>query len=288
MTAHETDHPLDPRLARAFETMQQLDAEHPDWPGYQQRLIQSLPTSRPSLADRISGRLQDWLKQPASRVGLATSALLAMVVGLLLLTSQPGISYASVAAQLRQMNTMILTSIVAVSPQIHTETIIHYQRPDRIRSQTVTWMNDEPLSTTLTLTDLSRQQSVVLMTDSKMAMRITLPEQVALRAEQDPLFWLEDLKQWPADAAIDLGTRDIDGHQAQGYQVRTEWLDIVIWADQQTAVPVRFEITGLPDRGLPEDFLILGDAQIDVAIDPALFELQIPSDYRIMPVDARQ
>ncbi len=286
MSHHERDNTtLDPRLIAAFNAMNEQPAEHPDWPGFQQQVINSMQHSKPSLAARLTKTLTNWLSLPLPRLGLAASAILAMVAGLLFLTGQPGISYASVVTQLRELSSMVLTSNVQLDHDSRTTTIIHYQRPDLIRTETTTWMRGEPISSTLVITDLAQQQSVVLIEGSNMAMVIELPEQNLDNPKFNPLFWLDELQQRPEESAVNLGARRIDGFKAVGYQVQTERLDIVIWADQQTSIPVRFEIMPLPGSALPPDFNIFGDAQINVELDPALFIQDIPSNYQLMPID---
>jgi outer membrane lipoprotein-sorting protein len=72
-----------------------------------------------------------------------------------------------------------------------------------------------------------------------------------------------------------IGKKEIDGHTVVGFLVRSSMGDMTLWADPQTARPVRIELNmpAMKARG------ILSNFRYNVELDPALFSLEPPPGY---------
>ena len=85
-----------------------------------------------------------------------------------------------------------------------------------------------------------------------------------------------------------LGRKEIDGRAVVGFRTHNNMLDMTVWADLQTARPVRIELylPSYDSRGVMSNF------RYDMELDPSLFSLEPPAGYTIqnmavkMPVEA--
>ena len=72
-----------------------------------------------------------------------------------------------------------------------------------------------------------------------------------------------------------LGTRQIDGRTAVGYQLGGGDESVIIWADTKTALPIRIELELGPHRTTLKNF------RFDVPLDAALVSLDVPDGYTV-------
>ncbi len=76
------------------------------------------------------------------------------------------------------------------------------------------------------------------------------------------------------DASVEfLGERKINGLTTIGYHVSKPGIDMTIWADPETKLPVQLTNTTGPAT------YTISDIVFDVELDDALFSLEIPDDY---------
>jgi outer membrane lipoprotein-sorting protein len=73
-----------------------------------------------------------------------------------------------------------------------------------------------------------------------------------------------------------LGTQQIDGHTAVGFKTHAMGGDMTLWADPETARPVRVEITG---GMFPDARAVMSNFCFDADLDPSLFSLEPPAGY---------
>ena len=85
------------------------------------------------------------------------------------------------------------------------------------------------------------------------------------------------------DEAVEyLGQQRIEGKAAIGYHVKIPGADITVWANQETNMPIQFELSNGPVT------YTMTDIVFNVELDESLFDLKIPEGYavRTMQVDA--
>jgi hypothetical protein len=80
-----------------------------------------------------------------------------------------------------------------------------------------------------------------------------------------------------------IGTKAIDGVEAQGFRVRQAGPVTTVWADPRTRRPVRIEMT-LPVGAKPAE-AVLSDFDFDPKLDPAQFRLDPPEGYTVQKVE---
>ena len=74
-----------------------------------------------------------------------------------------------------------------------------------------------------------------------------------------------------------LGEKEIDGRIAKGFRATGPDGELTIWADPQSALPIRMEQKW---RQIHYEFI---DFEFDVVLDESLFSMEIPEGYSTMP-----
>jgi outer membrane lipoprotein-sorting protein len=79
-----------------------------------------------------------------------------------------------------------------------------------------------------------------------------------------------------------LGAKEIDGHKAVGFKTKSEMGDMILWADPETAWPVRIEISG---EIMANVHMVMSGFRHDVELAPSLFSLDPPEGYSTQTVE---
>jgi len=89
------------------------------------------------------------------------------------------------------------------------------------------------------------------------------------------------------DESVEFFEQEIEGVPAIGYHVQKPGLDITIWANAETLLPIRIE-QSTPAMMGKEATVIWSNIAFDVELDESLFSLEVPDDYTVqtMQVDA--
>ena len=86
-----------------------------------------------------------------------------------------------------------------------------------------------------------------------------------------------------------LGRKKIAGHEAVGFRIHANRTDMTLWADPETAQPIRIKMN---QDMMPNVCLTLDNFRYNVDLDPSLFSLEPPEGYSVqtiemtMPVEA--
>ncbi len=141
----------------------------------------------------------------------------------------------------------------------------------------------------------------VTIVDGQAAKSLMLLPNAKLAVSRDMKTMREDMKKW-AELATDppadvfetvrrlvregssgtgeqverLGKKEIDGREAIGFRVNANTMDMTLWADPETAWPIRIEI--VMDL-MPEVRLLMNNFRYNVELDPSLFSLEPPAGY---------
>jgi hypothetical protein len=84
---------------------------------------------------------------------------------------------------------------------------------------------------------------------------------------------IEKHPDWPIE---ELGQREIDGQKAVGFMVRSKNEELTIWADPETAKPVRIEMVF--GQMSP---VTIKNIEFDVPVDDSLVSMEPPADYKL-------
>jgi hypothetical protein len=85
---------------------------------------------------------------------------------------------------------------------------------------------------------------------------------------------LVTLQDSPQFVTEDLGTRQIDGREAVGFRSKHPKIEVVLWADARTGLPVRIESR----EGQLN--VVCKNLQFDVPMDASLFSMEVPEGYK--------
>lgn len=151
-----------------------------------------------------------------------------------------------------------------------------------------------PKMTSISIVDGQAGKQLMLMPSSKMAIEMDLKklqenQQKMAKKELPPdLFEMvrrlvREGSSLPDEKVERLGKQTIDGHEAVGFQSHSRQMgDMLVWADPQTARPIRIELTNAMLTGVHMTMSIF---QYDVDLDQALFRLEAPAGYSVQTAD---
>ena len=77
-----------------------------------------------------------------------------------------------------------------------------------------------------------------------------------------------------------LDVEKIDGRRAQGFHVQLGAVEVKIWADPKTLLPIRVEETTGAAAG-SEVRIVMSDFQVGVKLDESLFSVEVPAGYTV-------
>lgn len=149
--------------------------------------------------------------------------------------------------------------------------------------------------TQVMIVDSQAAQAIMLMPNMKMAVAMDMKkmyEQMKKSPGGTPPDLFEMVRRivreessGTGEKAKQLGKKAIDGRQAVGFSVHNAMNglgDMTLWADPQTARPIRIEMAG----ELGAKFrMVMNNFRYDVPLDPSLFSLEPPAGYSTQTVD---
>jgi len=83
---------------------------------------------------------------------------------------------------------------------------------------------------------------------------------------------MENHPEWPVQ---ELGQRQIDGQRAVGFLLSEPKMKLTIWADTETAAPIRIELL------MGQSQTIIKNIEFDVLVDESLVSMDIPDGYTL-------
>jgi hypothetical protein len=126
--------------------------------------------------------------------------------------------------------------------------------------------------------DWNQGQIVSLFADSKLAMRMSVAKMPGRGMEYNQFEEMRDeLREAMADPdnkVEKLGKQQIDGRTLVGFRFKPKTHTITIWADPETAFPVRIEADVSEKTQL-----VMVNYKCNIDLDPSLFSLEAPEGY---------
>ena len=90
---------------------------------------------------------------------------------------------------------------------------------------------------------------------------------------------ISELQESPHFEVEELGTQEIDGREAVGFLARHPKAEVTIWADPETALPIRIEQVAGQMK------VICKNVRFDVPMDELLFSMDVPEGYTLQQVE---
>jgi hypothetical protein len=126
--------------------------------------------------------------------------------------------------------------------------------------------------------DLDSSQILVLNDEEQSAAYIDIQGQLQERTQNFVKFLRQVITKLQ-DNYEELGEQQIDGRKAVGFEASGPNEGLKIWADPETALPIRIELRS------GQIFAILKNFQFDAPIDDSLISMDVPSGYTLKQTD---
>lgn len=259
------DSPLPPRLAAAVAAVR---ADQPDPAGIdaaQQRL-------QSRLARRTGRRASPW----GRLLAVAGTACAVLALSLLTLVGGGnGEAFATVQRHFADFDTLVMRidQRSAGAPAQRLEVAMTQAGDVRVDIA-------DQLSVVF---DAAAGVSLTLLHESRQALRMPLPALGdALLGDDNPMAWIQEIREFQGKAERLPDSRVIDGHTAWAWVLEIEGTRCLLWA---TADGLPLQLTVDSDGAAAGVALLVDiafDFQFDPALRPDLFDTQVPAGYALL------
>lgn len=205
------------------------------------------------------------MKSPIIRMAAAAVIIIAVVIGVSQLGSGT-VTWAEVVEPILNARIMIYDFLVgdeATSPIMHD--IIAGQRIRRTLSN-IPGMTH--------IIDLESSQMLILTDGDKTATYIDISGPLSDRTQGYVKFLRQVITNLKDDYE-ELGEQEIEGRKTIAFKASGQNEGVKIWADPETALPVRIELS------VGQMFVILKNFQFDPLIDESLMSMNVPDGYTL-------
>ncbi len=213
------------------------------------------------------------MKSSFTKFAMAAIIIAAVIIGLHFINNgnvsitKPCLAWDCVVSHIMDANTAELDIIIGEEgkgPVIH-----DMIKGSRIR-RTIESMPEA------SVIDLANSQILSLDAAKKKAVYISLKDLPQIPNYIDQLRnVITMLQSAPGFTTEDLGDHEFDGQMLYGFKATGPKLEVTIWADPNTGLPVRFEQT----EGQMK--IICKNVRFDVPMDDSLFSMDAPEGYKI-------
>lgn len=207
------------------------------------------------------------MKSPVTRIAAAAAVIIVAALGINSIMA-PSVTWAQVIEPILNARTVVFDLILGADD---TGTVSHeIVVGSRIRRN----MSNMPNMTMII--DLDNAQLLALDTDAKTAVYADMEGDVGDRTRNYIKFVRQIIKQLQDGQVEQLGERVIDGQKAIGFVGRGQNEEVRIWADPETAHPIRIEAE------IGQEFsFIMKNFEFDAAVDESLMSMDVPDGYTL-------
>jgi len=206
-----------------------------------------------------------------SKFAVAAAIVIAVLLGLQFLGNPLGsnLTFAQVIQPILNASTAALDIIVGVEDP-NTPVVHDVVMGSRIRRT----LSNAPEA--VSIIDLQASRILVLDESKKEAVYINIKGLPSIGNYLDHLKnTFVTLQESPHFTTEDLGTQQIDGREAVGFRAKHPKIEIVLWADARTGLPIRIE----SKEGQLN--VICKNMQFDVPMNEVLFSMEPPEGYKL-------
>ena len=207
-----------------------------------------------------------FMKSPLTKIAAAAVIIIAAVIVLNPIGSN--VTWARVIKPILNARTMIFDMILGADEtgMVAHEIVVG----PRIRRT----MSNLPNMTMII--DLDGESMLVLDTEAKTAVYADIEGDLGDRTRSYIRFVRQVIRQLQDGQVEDLGEQIIDGRKAIGFVGRGHNEQVTIWADAQTAVPIRIEVHIGQDMAF-----VMKNFEFDADVDEMLVSLDVPPGYTL-------
>lgn len=211
------------------------------------------------------------MKSRTTKVAAAAVILMAVVVAVCELCGSVGgasVAWADVIEPILKAPTVTYTLVVGED-----EGIVVYDMVMRSRiRRTVSNMPS------IIIIDIETSRVLTLQPEEKIAVYFDMPG-LSDQMHQNYIARLRnqiaELQESPDFSLEEIGKQEIEGERAVVFQAKSPNAEMTIWADPETATPIRIEVQRPQFRAIYKNF------QFDVKMDESLFSMEVPEGYSL-------
>ncbi len=219
------------------------------------------------------------MRSSITRIAVAAAVLVVAALGVHYMMA-PSITFADVVKPLLNARTLILDVIVNMGPAVEEETdpvihdIIVGSRIRRVVSVQEHLVN---------IFDTDSAKMLTLHTTGKIAVYSDIQGVVQETTQNYIVVLLDiitDIQNNPDFEVEELGEKEIDGQKVVGFFVR----DFTIWADAETALPVRIEAQS------PRLSIVFKNFQFNIPVEELepLVSMEVPEGYKLVESQSQE
>ena len=217
------------------------------------------------------------MKNPVTKIAAAAVIIIAVLIGLRFYggpINMTGIAYAEVVERLHNARTLtyIVESITGIEYMPSMKMEIAFKEPG--------YMRFVMAGGVISIVDSIQGKCLTILPPKKQFIEIEMSN-----LQNDParrnINVIEKLRSLPERADEQLGTREIDGREVQGFRITEEGLINSVWIDIQNRQLVLVEMDFVNAPGMSGT---MSDFQFDVELDDSLFNITPPDGYTRLDV----
>jgi len=228
----------------------------------------------------VSSRPTIWRIIMKSRIGKIAAAvviIVSVVAGIHFLGgSTESVAWADVVRPILTARTVIFNVITVEGENVPINRIMN-MGTQRVRNELLS--PDGKTVGVIAIIDYDTSRMLELIPKKKKAIVIELkdipekPENI-LETMRDII---TEIQNDPNVSVEPLGEKEIDGQIAKGFRATGPDGEMTVWADPQTALPIRWE------QKWRQMQFVFTDFQFDIEMDESLFSMEIPEGYSELP-----
>ena len=207
------------------------------------------------------------MKSPVTRIAAAAAVIIVAALGINSIMA-PSVTWAQIVEPILNARTVVFDLILGSDD---TGTVSHeIVVGSRIRRN----MSNMPNMTMII--DIDNAQLLALDTEAKTAVYADMEGDVGDRTRSYIKFVRQIIKQLQDGQVEKLDEKVIDGQKAIGFVGKGQNEKVTIWADPETALPIRIEAE------IGQEFsFTMKNFEFDAAVDESLMSMEVPDGYTL-------
>lgn len=229
------------------------------------------------------------MKNPVTKLAAAAVIALAAIIGISQFAGGT-ITFADVIKPILNARTVVLDYVIGEGPDaLEMHDIVIGSRIRRTMSIDKTKILDSRVRSALSNMDNMDTTMILDLEDARMLTLISLGVtkiasyndiqgfQEVNRGQLDSIRNIvSKVKDDPDTDIQDLGEKEINGQKAVGFYVKGPNVDLTIWANKKTSLPIRMEFT----EGKTST-VVIKNIEFDVPLEESLVSMEVPAGYTL-------
>jgi len=216
------------------------------------------------------------MKNPVTKIAAAAVIIVSVAAGMYFLgVPTESVAWADVVRPILTARTVVF-NVIPIEGENGPITRVMNMGTQRVRGEV---LSADGKTVQVIILDYDTFRMLQLIPSKKKAVVIDLKD-----LPEEPENILEELRNVVTEIQNDpeisveqLGEEEIDGQLATGFRARNPDGEFTVWADPETALPIRIEQQWRQMQFVYTDF------QFDIEMDESLFSMEIPEGYSELP-----